>query len=718
MSYDDYFTHDDKPFVENLNDALLVSNVFDYTVTITLPTMFSTGKWNNNTNIRKAGVSVNNLQQVLPTGLSLTNDNKAITGSGVLKLRFYPNFNSYGRINEIVGNPTSAITQVVIKKLDDSIIYKKTGGSVVTENVAELSTLQEFLIELTISGTLNSVDIVMKNKDGTRYGADIKIDNIDGIVTVINSSSTDEQIPTAKTIYDTLMKSSSTVKNGHTHGNITNGGAISTVEETFGSQDMPIIADLSASNKLVKGYVPTEYIKDTEARSNIGSAIGDKLTTILNKIDGKISSITNSLNTHIHGNITNDGKITTAKSGTLKNDEPIIADSLEGGKLVKGNIVSTHIKEMKNHSNIGSYLNDNLEEVNDAIDTAIGDLQTGKISTSNTSGLVKNDGSIDTNSYFPIFLNPTITSNDLNNLKDNGIYYISNSSSLIDVPISNLPPFCLVVEGNKTDYIKQTLFNIETNSSITKYRTWVRFAESSSSVWTFHTWTETTVPQSISDLTGVNTSGFVLNNGTIDTTNYVPIVNLNGTSSQRINFNTIIDIGFYTVTGSMDNKPPINVDYYSLIVENVDGNIKQTATSLFGTYSTWYRYYNDNGGTWTNWESNSLWEETILNTSTDSGGAEHTTVLAVNKSIKLCQLYFRQYFGSAQAQLYQWTDSIGQIPLEYRPKTANVYGTIWIGSDSQLQAGTLRVGTNGLFSGKFVNSFSQCVAYATVTWHY
>ena len=43
--YDNYFTNEDKPFAENLNDALLISNVFDFTVPIVLPTMFSNNTW-------------------------------------------------------------------------------------------------------------------------------------------------------------------------------------------------------------------------------------------------------------------------------------------------------------------------------------------------------------------------------------------------------------------------------------------------------------------------------------------------------------------------------------------------------------------------------------------------------------------------------------------------------------------------------------------------
>ena len=103
MSYDEYFSHDDKPFAENLNDVLLLSNVFDMTVPIELPKMFSNSNWINNVSERKAGVSLIKLNNTLPNELSVsTLDGKSvITGTGTMQLLVYPNFNSFGKYKSI-----------------------------------------------------------------------------------------------------------------------------------------------------------------------------------------------------------------------------------------------------------------------------------------------------------------------------------------------------------------------------------------------------------------------------------------------------------------------------------------------------------------------------------------------------------------------------------------------------------------------------------------
>lgn len=496
-NYDDYFTNDDKPFAENLNDALLVSNIFDYTVTITVPNMYSNEQWIDGTSRRKAGVSICNLNEQLPSGLSLASGNKAITGTGTLKLRFYPNFNTFGKIKAINPNPASSVSKITVKKLDTTVIYEKTGSTVSVNNVTELSTLQEFIIELTLNNaTMTSVDIVMENKQSTRYGADLKVDNLDGVVTNINSSSTDEQIPTAKTIYDILMKSSSTTKNGHTHGNINSGGAISTVENTFGSQDMPIIADLSESNKLVKGYVPTPYIKDTNAHTNIGSLAEDTLSSILTKIDTKINDILTSLSS--------------------------------------------------------------------------------KISTSNTAGLVKNDGSIDTMAYAPTETNKT----NLNNLKDVGIYYF------LDDNISNTPAsmdkFVVIVEGSGT-YVKQTLTTLSDSKNSTAYKSYIRFyvgAGTSANIgWT--SWVETTfnghthVGSDISNNTWTET---YLKNDNDETQTSILCVNeaLRLCQLRFIQQFNSAQVNTYVFNGTHgripDGKRPVNNNVYGSIWVGSEGN--------------------------------------------------------------------------------------------------------------------------------------------------
>lgn len=76
----------------------------------------------------------------------------------------------------------------------------------------------------------------------------------------------------------------------HTHGDISNGGAITSSAVTFSSSDVPIVADASNSGKLQKGSVPTDYVKDPTAHTNIGSSANATQSTINSSIDTALSN--------------------------------------------------------------------------------------------------------------------------------------------------------------------------------------------------------------------------------------------------------------------------------------------------------------------------------------------------------------------------------------------------------------------------------------------
>ena len=183
--YDDYFTADDKPFAENLNGALLVSNVFDLTVPIELPRMFSNSTWVNSTSRRKAGVSIVTLKETLPNGVSVSTEDSAsvLTGTGTVKIGFYPNFNNFGKFTSIAWTGTGSIT----------VNLKTTGGSTIASNIAngtisstsvELQKLQEIVIEVVLSNaTLKTMTVTMQNDDETRYGAEVGITDVNGLDT-------------------------------------------------------------------------------------------------------------------------------------------------------------------------------------------------------------------------------------------------------------------------------------------------------------------------------------------------------------------------------------------------------------------------------------------------------------------------------------------------------------------------------------------------------
>ena len=178
--YDQYLTNGDKPFAENFNDAILLSNMFDLNVDIVLPDMYSNKTWSVSTGNRKAGVAITNVKEA--TGLSITtvDDKSAITGTGTLKLGFYPNFNAFGGIDKITWTGTGTIT-CSIYSAGGSLITDVTNGETISSTTT-LRTLQNFEIRLTLSSaTLKTVKIGMVNKDHTRYGAKIGINDISGL---------------------------------------------------------------------------------------------------------------------------------------------------------------------------------------------------------------------------------------------------------------------------------------------------------------------------------------------------------------------------------------------------------------------------------------------------------------------------------------------------------------------------------------------------------
>ncbi len=188
--YDDYFTNEDKPFAENLNDALLLSNVFDMTVGIEAPRMFSSSTWVNTTSPRKCGVSILTLKEGLPSGISIETDSSTgtstLTGSGTVKLSFYPNFNSFGKFKSITWESTGSIV-VNLKTSGGATIVSNISKGAIENQSSELRTLQEIVIELVFTNaTLKSLGVVMENKQQERYGATVGISDVTGLDERIN----------------------------------------------------------------------------------------------------------------------------------------------------------------------------------------------------------------------------------------------------------------------------------------------------------------------------------------------------------------------------------------------------------------------------------------------------------------------------------------------------------------------------------------------------
>ena len=134
-----------------------------------------------------------------------------------------------------------------------------------------------------------------------------------------------------------------------------------------------------------------------------------------------------------------DGKLDNALSSTAvsiaSSDNILITDYSDSNKVKRAaNILAGQVKDSTAHSNIGSSANDTQASINGSIDTAL----SNKISKSNTSGLVKNDGSIDTNtystfsgSYNDLSNKPTIPSKISDLTNDSDFIETSSTSGLV-----------------------------------------------------------------------------------------------------------------------------------------------------------------------------------------------------------------------------------------------------------------------------------------------
>lgn len=112
----------------------------------------------------------------------------------------------------------------------------------------------------------------------------------------------------------------------HTHGDISNGGAITSSAVTFSSSDVPIVADASNSGKLQKGNVPTDYVKDPTAHTNIGSSANATQSSINSSID---TALSNKADSSSLSNYVLTSKILSDISGNVDDTQVVGASTLK-----------------------------------------------------------------------------------------------------------------------------------------------------------------------------------------------------------------------------------------------------------------------------------------------------------------------------------------------------------------------------------------------------
>lgn len=209
-------------------------------------------------------------------------------------------------------------------------------------------------------------------------------------------------------------------------------------------------------------------------------------------------------------------------------DNILITDTSDSNKVKRvGNIVTTQVKELNVYGNIGNSSNDTQSTINGKIDDVLGN----KISKSSTSGLVRNNGSIDTTSY-------STFSGSYDDLSDTPT--IPSASSTTPSADTENGSY-----GSGTDYARSNHTHPKSNL----------YAESSHT----HNKSQITdfpsIPSSSSDLSDgsdlikkSNTDGLVKNDGSIDTRSYQNKL-YSGQNIKTINHESILGYGNLNVGG-------------------------------------------------------------------------------------------------------------------------------------------------------------------------
>ena len=421
--YDNYFTNEDKPFAENLNDALLVSNVFDFTVPIVLPTMFSNNTWVDTTSPRKCGVAIATLKEALPSGISVgtSGGNSTLTGTGTVKLLFYPNFNTFGKFKAINWESSNNKIQVNLKKKNGTSIASNIRKGNLSVNITDL---EELLIEIvfTASDTLTSFTITMENKDSSnRYGADVKIQSVDGLetrLTNIESKNTSQDTAingkvdkvTNKglssndftTAYKNKIDGLSTVATTGSYSDLSNKPTIPTkTSQLTNDGDGTNVFVKNNDSRLTNSRTPTSHTHGNLTNAGaIGSASGKIITTTTNGVltasdtitKSKISDFPSTMTptSHTHGNLTNDGKIgsssgqiiTTTTNGVLTASSTITKSKISDFPTSMTPSSHTH-GNISNDGKIGSSSGKLIVTGNNGVLSAVNTIEKSKVNNFN-----------------------------------------------------------------------------------------------------------------------------------------------------------------------------------------------------------------------------------------------------------------------------------------------------------------------------------------------
>lgn len=165
--YDEFFIDGDKPFAENMNDSVLLSNALEFDVLVSAPSMFSNGSFMDTATKRKCGVSTVKLDSTLPRGVSVDSSTGGLsfTGSATVDLLVYPNFNMFGKWDKIgwTCSSSSNLKVQLLTKTKDVIVSNVTNNGVLSTD-SRLRVLDTIIVRLISTGacTLSKLDFYFK----------------------------------------------------------------------------------------------------------------------------------------------------------------------------------------------------------------------------------------------------------------------------------------------------------------------------------------------------------------------------------------------------------------------------------------------------------------------------------------------------------------------------------------------------------------------------
>ena len=173
-----YFTNNSRPYVEQFNDGILLADAFDLTIYSTLPSMYSDGSFNSNSNVdRLAGVSL--VTMIANNNVTVTST--SLSGTGTITFRVYPNFALFERWSKISWEAEGDVSCSLAKIDGTPISVNAVNGSALGSNV-ELSKLQQIDVTFTLANaTITSLTFEYSANSRDRVVASVSKSNVTGL---------------------------------------------------------------------------------------------------------------------------------------------------------------------------------------------------------------------------------------------------------------------------------------------------------------------------------------------------------------------------------------------------------------------------------------------------------------------------------------------------------------------------------------------------------